>query len=85
LDAVVHRGEYRAHTEAQLDKIVAQYEDASKHVGLIPNWQEQGFKHYLDWFYTKWTGKPTTERVATGKVLEFQERLAKSGFWWPTE
>jgi len=19
-----------------------------------------------------------------GKILEFQERLAKSGFWWPT-
>jgi len=84
LDAVVHRGAYRAHTEAQLDKIVAQYDDVSKHVGLIPNWEEQGFRHYLDWFYTKWTGKPAAERVATGKVFEFQARLAKSGFWWPT-
>jgi nitroreductase len=85
LDAVVHRGEYRAHTEAQLDKIVAQYDDPTRHVGLIANWEEQGFRHYLDWFYTKWTDKPATERVATGKVLEFQERLAKSGFWWPAE
>jgi len=83
LDAVVHRGEYHMHTEAQLDKIVAQYDDSSRHVGLIANWEEQGFGHYLDWFYTKWTGKPATERVATGKILEFQERLAKSGFWWP--
>ncbi len=40
--------------------------------------KQKGFKHYLDWFYTKWTGKPDTE-----KVLEFQERLMKSGFWWP--
>jgi hypothetical protein len=84
LDAVVHFGEYRPMTETQLDRIVAQYDDLSKHVGLIGNWQEQGFRHYLDWFYTKWTGKPAAERVATGKVLEFQERLAKSGFWWPT-
>jgi nitroreductase len=83
LDAVVHRGEYRAHTEAQLDKIVAEYDDASRHIGMIGNWGEQGFRHYLEWFYTKWTGRPATERVATGKVLEFQERLAKSGFWWP--
>ena len=83
LDAVVHRGEYRMPTEAQLDRIAAQYDDLSKHVGLIPNWEEQGFRHYLDWFYTKWTGKPAAERVATGKMLEFQERLAKSGFWWP--
>jgi nitroreductase len=84
LDAVVHRGEYRAHSETQLDKIVAQYDDASRHIGMIGNWEEQGFQHYLDWFYTKWTGKPAAERVATGKILEFQERLAKSGFWWPT-
>ncbi len=85
LDAVVHYGEYRAHTQSQLDKIVAQYDDVSKHVGLIPNWQEQGFRHYLDWFYTKWTGKPAPRGVATGKILEFQERLANSRFWWPTE
>ncbi len=84
LDAVVHRGEYRTHSEAQLDKIVAQYDDPSRHIGMIPNWQEQGFRHYLDWFYTKWTGKPAPRGVAIGKVLEFQERLAKSGFWWPT-
>jgi len=84
LDAIVHRGEYRAHTEAQLDKIVAQYDDVSKHAGLIPNWQQQGFRHYLDWFYTKWTGTPAPRGVVTGKILEFQERLARSGFWWPT-
>ncbi len=84
LDAVVHRGEYRAHTEARLDAIVAQYDDPSRHIGMIPNWHEQGFRHYLDWFYTKWTGKPAPRGVATGKILEFQERLAKSGFWWPT-
>jgi nitroreductase len=83
LDAVVHRGEYRAHTETQLDKIVAQYDDPSRHIGLISNWEEQGFRHYLDWFYTKWTGKPAPRGVATGRTLEFQERLAKSGFWWP--
>jgi len=84
LDAVVHFGEYRHPTEAKLDRIVAQYDDPSRHIGLIANWEEQGFRHYLDWFYTKWTGRPATERVATGKVLDFQERLAKSGFWWPT-
>ena len=84
LDAVVHFGEYHRPTEAQLDRIVAEYDDPARHIGLVANWEEQGFRHYLDWFYTKWTGKPATERVATGKILEFQERLAKSGFWWPT-
>jgi hypothetical protein len=58
-------------------------DDLSMHISMIGNWEEQGFRHYLDWFYTKWTGKPAPRGVATGKVLEFQERLAKSGFWWP--
>jgi nitroreductase len=81
---VVHYGAYHAPTEAQLQRIVAEYDDHSRHIGLINNWEELGFQHYLDWFYTKWSGKPATEKIATGKVLEFQERLMKSGFWWPT-
>ena len=62
---------------------MAECDDVSKHIGLIPNWEKQGFRHHLDWFYTKWTGKLAPRGVATGKILEFQERLAKSGFWWP--
>jgi FMN reductase [NAD(P)H] len=83
LDHVVHRGQYRLPDEGQMEQIVAEYDDHQKHVGLIDNWEAQGFKHYLDWFYTRWTGEPASEKVATGKVLEFQEWLMKSGFWWP--
>jgi nitroreductase len=80
---VVHFGQYHLPTEEQLEQIVDEYDDHSKHIGLIDNWEQQGFQHYLDWFYTKWSGKPITEKIASGKVLEFQERLVKSGFWWP--
>jgi hypothetical protein len=82
---VVHFGEYRLPTKEQLEQIVAEYDDHQKHIGLIDNWEQQGFQHYLDWFYTKWLGKPATEKIAKGKILEFQERLMKSGFWWPME
>ncbi len=82
---IVHYGKYHIPSEAQLEKIVAEYDDHTRHIGMIDNWEELGFEHYLDWFYTKWTGKPATEKIATGKVLEFQERLMKSGFWWPVE
>ncbi len=82
-DFVVHKGQYYLPNEEQLDRIIAEYDDHQKHIGLIDNWEEMGFQHYLDWFYTKWTGTPTTEKVATGKVLEFEKRLMKSGFWWP--
>ena len=82
---VVHRGQYRHLTEEQLARSVAEYDDHQKHIGLIDDWEKQGFAHYLDWFYTKWSGQPAVERVAEGKVREFQERLMKSGFWWPME
>ena len=71
--------------QSSIERMVAEYNDHNRHLGLIANWSELGFKHYLDWFYTKWTGKPATEKIATGKVLEFQERLMKSGFWWPMD
>lgn len=80
---LVHRGKYHRHSPEELDKIVAEYDDHARHMGFIDNWEELGYKHYLDWFYTKWTGKPATEKIANGKVLEFQERIKKSGFWWP--
>ena len=80
---VVHLGQYHLPTEEQLEQIVAEYDDHSRRIGLIDDWEQQGFRHYLDWFYTKWSGKPATEKIAAGKVLEFQERLMKSGFWWP--
>lgn len=80
---VVHFGEYHVPSEDQLKEIVAEYDDHSRHMGFIDDWERLGFEHYLDWFYVKWTGKPVKEKIAKGKVLEFQERLQKSGFWWP--
>lgn len=81
---VVHHGQYRVPDNDQLCEIVAEYDDKSRHMGFIDDWERLGFEHYLDWFYIKWTGKPAKEKIASGKVLEFQERLQKSGFWWPT-
>jgi FMN reductase [NAD(P)H] len=79
---LVHRGQYHRATPTELDEIVAEYDDHARHMGFIDNWEELGYRHYLDWFYLKWTGKPATEKIPTGKVLEFQERIRKSGFWW---
>jgi nitroreductase len=82
---IVHKGQYHAPDETQLKEIIAEYDDHALHLGMTDNWEVLGFEHYLDWFYTKWTGKPASEKVARGKVLEFQERLRKSGFWRPEE
>jgi nitroreductase len=80
---LVHRGKYRHLTEEQLARVVAESDDHEKHLGLMDDWEKQGFTHYLDWFFDKWMEQPATEKIATGKVREFQERLMKSGFWRP--
>jgi nitroreductase len=80
---LVHFGQYQPPNEELLDRIVAEYDDHTKHVGLIDNWEKLGFERYLDWFYTKWSSTSPTTKIASGKILEFEERLAKSGFWWP--
>jgi nitroreductase len=80
---LVHFGQYTPPSEGQLDRIVAEYDDHTTHVGLIDNWEELGFDHYLDWFYTEWSSKSPATKIASGKTLEFEDRLVKSGFWWP--
>ncbi len=80
---LVHFGQYTPPSQEQLDRIVAEYDDHTTHVGLIDNWAELGFDHYLDWFYTKWSGKSPATKIASDKILEFEDRLVKSGFWWP--
>jgi nitroreductase len=78
---IFHEGVYHQLTPEILEKMVAEYDDHEKHIGLVDNWEKMGFQHYLDWFYTKWSDEPLTEKIATGNVLEFQVRLIKSGFW----
>jgi nitroreductase len=80
--SVVHYGQYQPPSTEQLDQFIAEYDDHSKHIGLIDNWEQQGFEHYLDWFYTNWCDEPADKKTASGKILEFQERLIQSGFWY---
>ncbi|OLS13986.1 MAG: nitroreductase [Promethearchaeota archaeon CR_4] len=79
---VVHFGKYTPPDTTTLEGIVAEYDDNQKRIGLIDNWEQEGFRHYLDWFYVKWMGNPPATKVPEGKILEFQEQLKKSGFWW---
>lgn len=80
---LIHFNKYNLPSEKQIKEMINEYDDHSKHIGLIENWEELGFKHYLDWYYTKWAGEPVKTKIPTGKILEFQERLIKCGFWWP--
>ena len=72
---IIHYGKYQRLTPQDLAEVVAEYDDKEKHLGLIPNWDELGFAHYLDWFYEKWCGKPADE-----KLREFYQTLFAAGF-----
>lgn len=55
---VIHYGRYHALTEEEADAIVAQYDDPDLHLGLISDWAQKGYAHYLDWFFGSWMGYP---------------------------
>jgi hypothetical protein len=54
---VIHRETYRRLTKEELDAQVALYDDKTSHLGLIDDWDKQGYKHYLDWMFTAWMGR----------------------------
>jgi nitroreductase len=72
---VVHYGAYRHPTSAELDEIVAQYDDPETHLGLNDAWRDE-FDHYLDWFYTVWSVRPGS---GTG-ISQVQQMVDRAGF-----
>jgi nitroreductase len=80
---VVHRDRYRSPDAAEVDALVALYDDRAARIGMVDLWDGAEYPHYLDWFFERWIGKPAEARVPTGKLKEVQDRLVASGFWWP--
>lgn len=58
---IIHQETYRRLTPQEKNAIVSQYDDRSKHLGLIDDWEKFNMKHYLDWFYEKWSFKFDTK------------------------
>lgn len=61
---VVHREKYQRLSKDELKELVRTYDDPNRHLGLIEDWEKQGYKHYLDWYYKEWEGQngpPTSE------------------------
>lgn len=71
---VVHRGRYQRLSEADLQAVIAQYDDPATHMGL-GDWANEGFAHYLDWFFTKWH-----RNVPEAKDAEVRAALARARF-----
>ncbi|MBW2370087.1 MAG: hypothetical protein JRH15_19630 [Deltaproteobacteria bacterium] len=52
--SIVHHGKYHHATTNELETLIQQYDDPEKAMGIYPAWREKGFKHYVNWYYTKW-------------------------------
>lgn len=59
---VIHYEKYHEPDETDLDELVSTYDDSHKHMGMINDWQDKGYQHYLDWFYQKWCSPVNTEK-----------------------
>ncbi|MCP4179732.1 MAG: hypothetical protein GY756_18390 [bacterium] len=53
-DKVFHKNKYQYSSERDLEMIINEYDDKVKKLGLIDNWGDKGFNHYLEWLFDKW-------------------------------
>jgi nitroreductase len=75
---VIHREEYHAVTATDLDQIVETTDDAQRHFGFTDKWREQGYAHYLDWFYQVWMKDFKGPEPGIPTIME---TLISCGFW----
>ena len=73
---VIHHGKYHRLTPEEMDQLVQEYDDPKTYLGLVDDWHDKGFRHYLEWFYAKWSN----EVGARVNAREFNEVLRKQGF-----
>lgn len=51
---IFHQNKYEYLTSYDLEEIIYEYDDEYNKLGLLDNWRDLGFKHYLEWFFDKW-------------------------------
>ncbi len=74
---VIHEGKYHALTGDEVGDLIRQYDDKERHLGLNTDWDTQGFKHYLDWYFQVWAGRNRKPGEGETQMLR---RLRRSGF-----
>lgn len=74
---VIHYGKYQRLSNEELDKLIEEYDDEDNHLSLSKKekWVKEGFKHYLDLYYSRWA-RPSSK----AKMEEFYRMLEKTGF-----
>jgi len=70
---VIHQETYHRLTADEREALVKGYDDPQQHLGLPHDWSADGFRHYLDWLYSKWSRHADTpqELYAALRTLKF--------------
>jgi len=67
---VIHHGTYRRLSTEEKNAIVATYDEPSEHLDMGIPWRENGYTHFLDWFYEVWSN-PDRRPEGAGEILDF--------------
>jgi nitroreductase len=73
---VIHRGTYHHLADEEIDAVVAQYDRPSEHLDMGVPWSEQGYAHFLDWFYEVWSNR-RRRAAAAGEIFDV---FVRTGF-----
>ena len=74
---VIHEGKYHNLTPAETADLIRQYDDKTRHLGLNEDWDQQGYQHYLDWYFKAWVGRNLKPGATETQMLRL---LKRSGF-----
>ena len=74
---VIHEGKYHRLTSAEVEQLTRRYDDKERHLGLNTDWDTQGYKHYLDWYFKAWVGRNLQPGARETQMLRL---LKRSGF-----
>ena len=81
--AVIHTETYKAADSDECRRLTERYD--REDLGLVPpeTWKEQGFNHYLEWFFKRWSGfsklSESTEEKNDAEKDQYDEIAKRSG------
>lgn len=74
---VIHMGKYHRLASTEVRELIEKYDDKTLHLGVNENWDQEGFKHYLDWYFKAFLGP---RAAAPKQETQMLRLIRRSGF-----
>lgn len=75
---VVHHEQYKDYGADELNAMIKVYDDPQADLGLLQNFRQRGFEHYLQWFFARWNSLHGVDLAQLGRILEERFSLETS-------